>query len=376
MLRFSLRKKKTWMILGLVALLLRFILGLMPNVTEAIYCNGLFVAIRYTFDYTIGFLPFPFSLLLLIGLLFFGIRRWVRHHKKVELISRMGRFTRFLKSVGAFFGGVVFFFMFLWGFNYARLPLEEKIGLDVAPLTWAELKVEADAVVDFAMEARNRIPGITDSAVTAEFMPDDLENRVRADLEKALKSIGYGAYGEVRCRRVQPKGFMRGIGIVGIYNPFSGEGNVDAAHDPLSLPFTIAHEMAHGYGFTDEGTCNFLAFLACSISEAPVLNYAAWAVTLRYIRSDMRDLDHAYYENFLENMPIGIQADRRQSIAFHNEYPMWFASFSESINDFYLKAQGVEDGTKSYDRLVSMVVAFKNDMMQSSGAYPHVFPTQ
>lgn len=359
MARFSLRKKKTWMILGLIALLLRFILGFMPNVTEAIYSNGLFVAIRYLFDYTIGFLPFPFTSLLFLGLVFFGVRRWIRNRKRVEVISRMQRFKRFLGSVGAFVGGAIFFFMFLWGFNYARVPLEEKIGLHVEPLALTALKSEADETMRLAMNARVLIPQISDSAVTAEYLPEDLENVMRANLEKALKSVGYGAYGEVRCRRIRPMGFMRGIGIVGIYNPFSGEGNVDAAHDPLSLPFTMAHEMAHGYGFTDEGTCNFLAFLACINSDDPVINYCAWEVTLRYIRSELRDLDYEYYEEFLASMPIGMQSDRQQSIDFHYQYPMWFAEFSQGVNDLYLKAQGVEEGTKSYDRLVSMVVAYK-----------------
>lgn len=331
----------------------------MPGVTEVIYSNGLFVAIRYFLDYTIGLLPFPFTFALFFILLFIlGRRVWkrIRNKEKRPLLQRLKAFGY---SVAAVIGGAIFFFMFLWGFNYARLSLEEKTGLNVTPLSLEELKQEADEVLAIAAQRRAAIPNVTDSALTANDLPGNLENEMRLNLEVALRNQGYSGLGEVRCRMIEPKGFMRGLGIQGIYNPFTGEGNVDAAADPRNLPFTMAHEMAHGYGFTDEGTCNYLAFQACIASDDPYIQYCAWEVLLRYLRSELRELDYDYYEAFLAKMPVGIQADRRHTIQLAEQHPMWFENFSRGVNDLYLKTQGVEEGTKSYDRLVSMVAAWR-----------------
>ncbi|MCB0582976.1 MAG: DUF3810 family protein, partial [Phaeodactylibacter sp.] len=59
----------------------------------------------------------------------------------------------------------------------------------------------------------------------------------------------------------------------GLYFPFTGEGHIDAGLHPLQKPYVMAHELAHGYGFGDEGTCNFLGYLACIGSDDPVIAY-------------------------------------------------------------------------------------------------------
>lgn len=248
--------------------------------------------------------------------------------------------------------------MFLWGFNYARMPLEEKVGMEVSALSLAELKTEANRVLQEASQSRALIDGATDSALLEDHFPENLEEHMRVHLELALVNLGYPAHGEVRCRVIRPNGWMRGLGIQGIYNPFTGEGNVDGAADPRNLPFTMAHEMAHGYGFTNEGTCNFLAFLACMESKNPFIQYCGWENLLRYCRAELRDLDPTYYDQFVENMPEGIKSDRKHTIALAQQHPMWFENFSRGVNDIYLKAQGIEAGTKSYDRLVSMAAAY------------------
>ena len=56
----------------------------------------------------------------------------------------------------------------------------------------------------------------------------------------------------------------------------------------LQIPFTLAHEMAHGYGITDEGDCNTLAYLVCLHSKNKAIQYSGLLAYLRYLWNDSR----------------------------------------------------------------------------------------
>lgn len=345
-----------WFIAGIGAVLLRLLFGLFPELTEAIYSNGLFVLIRWIFDYTIALLPFPLILLLLAGLIFLIIRRRRKRKGRKKVRGWKARLGLFGKGFLNFSGAVVFFFLFLWGFNYARVPLHEQCGLKSDPIPIEELRKLAPGMAAETNSFRSQIAGATDSALTADFLPEDLEYVMRENLEKALTDLGYSPHGRVRCRMIYPKGMMRKIGITGIYIPFVGEGHVDASLHPIPLPFTIAHEMSHGYGFTDEGDCNFLAFLACEQSADPFIRYSGRASLFQYVRHDLRDFDPEFYEEFVKTLPTGIASDREAMIANWKANRSIIPGMAKAVNDAYLKSQGVAEGTESYDRLVTLAI--------------------
>src|SRR5690606_40629206 len=61
---------------------------------------------------------------------------------------------------------------------------------------------------------------------------------------------------DIRVQNIKPSGTLRRMSIAGIYNPFTGEANLDNAMPSLPQIFTTAHEIAHGYGITSEGEAN------------------------------------------------------------------------------------------------------------------------
>lgn len=61
-------------------------------------------------------------------------------------------------------------------------------------------------------------------------------------------------------RVLEPAGCLLVFGTAGIFWPFSGEGYVDSGLDSLVIPFTMAHEFAHGFGWTDEGNAILLLY--------------------------------------------------------------------------------------------------------------------
>jgi len=181
------KSKWIWIALGLAAILVRVLLGFSPELTEGIYSRGIFVGIRCLLDYTLGWMPIPFVQVFLVGLfifLIYKIRNLIRTHESFLVSAK-----RVLLSLVSFCFGLIFFFLVLWGYNYGRLPIEHSMQLSPNPLTFEELKTELEINTQEVSAARLLIPNITDSAIQKTFLPIDLENEVRQDVEDLLEKL-------------------------------------------------------------------------------------------------------------------------------------------------------------------------------------------
>ena len=120
----------------------------------------------------------------------------------------------------------------------------------------------------------------------------------------------------------------------------------------------MAHELAHGYGWTEEATANFVAYLSCIESRDLLTRYSGYLSYYRYIASNFRRQFPEEYKVFRENLPKGIKNDLTAINNRINQYPDWFDT--SSINDVYLKSQGVTEGVGSYSRMVVLVYSWRN----------------
>ncbi len=354
---FKNKKKWLWIALGLVAILVRVLLGFSPELTERIYSRGFFLGIRFLLDYTLGWLPIPFVQVFLVGLFgffIFKIRNLIRTHE-----SFLSSLKRVSLGIVSFCFGVIFFFLVLWGYNYGRLPLENSMQLSPNPLTLKELKVELKINTQEVAEARMSIPNITDSAIQKTILPIDLENEVRQEVEKLLEKLDYPTAGTVRGRMLQPKGILLRFSTAGVYFPWTGESNVDAGLHPIQIPFTLAHEFAHGYGFTDEGTCNFLAYLACIQSKNQFFQYSGHLSYWRYLASSYRRNDREGYTEYFKSLPKGMVTDLYSIDANSDKYPDILPQWRNAVYDTYLKTQGIPEGVINYNRIVMLVKSWR-----------------
>lgn len=355
---YKLRTKLAWIFMGLAAVGLRMSLSAYPEVVERYYSRGLFPAIRWAIDYLLGWLPlpliYPFLLLLLFLMIRQGRRWWKRPYEKL-----WARGLDALLGIGAFAGGAVFFFLFLWGFNYARAPLEKQLGLELSPLSLSELKEELYYETEQVKRLRSLIPDADTEPISKAMLPASLESVLRGELEQLLERLGFSTIGRVRGMYVYPKGIFLRFGSSGLYFPWTGEGHVDAGLHPLQKPFVLAHELSHGYGFGDEGTCNFLAYLAAIQSENPVIAYAGRLNHWRTLAANYRYYEPEKYREFRESLPLGIQADLDAINEVLLRYPDFFPQLRYAAYEAYLKAQGIEEGMLNYDRVIMLARAWR-----------------
>lgn len=365
--RLRINLKVLLILLGAGALLVRFLFSLNPYITESIYSRGIFPGIRFCLDYTIELLPFPLIYLLVVLFLLLDVKiivRWVkaRKDKDREKLSLKTLFLKRLLSFLAFLGAVVFLFYFLWAFNYERLPIETHLKIKPEPLDINEIRSETKLAFQMVVDARENIPGVDrigSNALDNRFLTNGIENEIRESMERVLKSMGYPTVGRVRVKKLWPGGLLMRFGTSGFYLPFTGEAYISANLTPVEIPFDVAHEMAHGYGFSREGTCNFLAYLACISSADAFIKYSGCLVYYSHISADLYRASPGEYKELNKKLPPGIIADRVKKYKNWQQYRGWLMDWSQKVYDTYLKTQGVQEGIKSYDRLVILATAWR-----------------
>ncbi|WP_289028853.1 DUF3810 domain-containing protein [uncultured Algoriphagus sp.] len=344
-----------WFLLGVLALLIRGLGSNFPVQTDKIYSRGLFPYIRITFDYTLGKLPFP-SVFLFIAFILLLILLFFRgFYRKKGLKQRLSFFFRAILN---FAGGLLFFFMLLWGFNYQRTPVSQQLGLSAKPLELHEMKAGIEENYRELLLLRQQLKSDT-LPIVPELAYQELESEVRDILEDQLPSLGLSFLGKPRTKLFPPPGLMRRLGILGIYFPYVGESYIDPTLHPLEKPFTIAHEMAHSFGVTDEGEANFVAWVVGSQSKNPLLGYSASLRLFLYQVRDYYRMAPDEYLSWIQNLDRGVLNDIRSIQERAAQYPPFSLEISRKTNDLFLKSQGVKSGVLSYQELPMLVKAWK-----------------
>lgn len=354
----SVLKKYFWLFFLAVSLILRAVFQAQPVWTEQLYSRGIFQAIRFVVDYSLGWLPFPAVYILFVVLLWklgAGLRYLFFENTtalKKRLLTSGRRLLLFLCAVVALFH-------WMWGYNYSRVPIEQQLALPEITLSADDLKTALDQQTELVLALRMQIQSDTSQPMTQEFPPAQLETAVRQEVAHELQTLQFPTSGRPRGRQPFWNGFLLRFGASGIYNPFTGECNIDRASHFLTKPVNLAHELCHGYGFGDEGTCNFLAYLALERSEQPLLRYSAELDFWRELAGAYRQRNPDTYAAFRATLPTGFRADLDNIYKVLDQYPEFFEAFRYEVYDQYLKAQGISEGMENYGKVIPLVLAYR-----------------
>ncbi len=353
------RRNLIWLTLGLTALGIQALGASRPDLIEQFYSRRIFPLIRSFIDYLLGWLPIPLLYLfipMLFGWLVWNVYRGLSRSGSWESKALDG-----LIGLSGFLGGALFLFYFLWGWNYQREPLESQLELHpLEPLTeeelWTSLQEET---IELLRLREGLYLEPEDSVKGQKMMPAELEVKLRRSLYHWLTEHDYPAPGRVRGKQVYPKGIMLRFGSSGLYFPFTGEGHLDAGLHPLQIPYVMAHEMGHGMGFGDEGTCNFLAYVSCRNAKDPFIQYAGQLTYWRTLAVNYKRYQPETYQAFRESLPAGLIQDLDAINRNNARYPDFFPQVRNAAYNAYLKSQGISEGMKNYNRVLMLVKAWK-----------------
>jgi hypothetical protein len=268
-------------------------------------------------------------------------------------------------SLAAFISLLYISFMWLWGFNYLRIPIEDTLQIPIEASPAKDLKNKLIDRLPDLVAARAAIPMADETALNASFIPTHFESRIRELVMQTLQQHEYPAHTKVQGRFLPPGTLLR-ISTSGVYFPFVGESNIDSGLHPLQYSETLAHEFAHAYGFGDEGTCSFVAYLSLKDAEDPFIRYSLLLSYWRTLARNYLSYDYADYQAYRLTLPPQIRADLNDIAENRKKYPALFPTFRYRLYDTYLKAQGIKEGMKNYNRVIMLVEGYENKLKSDS----------
>jgi len=349
--------KKTLILIvcATITLMIAQMVGSGSAFIERFYYRGFFQVLRVAYDMTIGWLPIPMMYFFILAIAYV-IYRLVRGIRRQSGLKSKTKFIVF--SIVQFLSVVIIYFYWAWGFNYNRVSIEDALGIPVVEIDSIQLRALIEDTETLMIEIRHKI---NLDKITSKMESQGLryENVCREGIEETLASLDYPYRGRVRIRRLYPKGSLLRVSTAGVYWPFIFEGHIDPGLHPITWPFTMTHEMGHGYGFADEGTCNFLSWLSCTRHADIFIQYSGWMGYFRYLLSDFRRAYPRDYGLLFDKLSPEIQKDLRDIAAYSNRYDDIFPEVRDVVYDSYLKSHGVQGGLINYSYIIKMAEGWK-----------------
>ena len=267
-----------------------------------------------------------------------------------------------LTYVGILLSGLcVVGILFVWNFaaGYYASTLDKKLGLEREKSSANDLYQTAELLAD---ELRELSPAITFLPSGESVMPYSIDE-MNAKLLDAYDSLSEKySFIDNFYSRVKPIMLSEPLSythITGIYTFFTGEANINVNFPDYTVPYTAAHELAHQRGIAREDEANFVAFLVCMESEDPYIRYSACLSVYEYVISALRSADKSLYSQSYSALPYDVRAEESAYSRFFEKYRKnVVANVSNSINHSYLQSQGAPAGSKSYNMVVDLAVAY------------------
>jgi len=186
--------------------------------------------------------------------------------------------------------------------------------------------------------------------------------------QKDLVQTLYHAYdgldlphpGRVRIVKLQPKGSLLHFSTAGVYLPFLGQGHIDAGLHPITHPFTMLHEMSHGYGWTGEDACNFLALICAVNSTNDQVKYSGYFGYWRYLRTQVFLLDRSLFDLEYRIGPPSVMNDYKEILAYSDRYVEILPELRDLFYDSYLKSHGISSGLVNYCEMILLAYQWKS----------------
>jgi hypothetical protein len=322
-------------ILAVAALLAPLPAGLI----EAWYSRGVYIRLQRVVTPITNLLPIAFFDIAASAALVLWGWQAVRAFRSPHRLRAGGwLFLRF----AVFAAAVYLVFLALWGLNYRRVPLEEKLPFDRSRITREN-----------AVRVGNQAVSIVNGDYAAAHAETADNTSLREAFARAQASLGDPLPAVPGVTKRSLLGwYFRWAAIDGMTDPFFLEVILNPDVLPIERPFVLAHEWAHLAGYADESEANFVAWVACTEGDA-LARYSGWLAIYGHLARAVPLSDRRALAGSLAAGP-------RQDIAAINARLLRSAPIvrraASGAYDSYLKANRVERGIESYDAVIRLVL--------------------
>ena len=243
-------------------------------------------------------------------------------------------------------------FLLLWGFNYRRVRMPDRLAIERAAPT-------PDQVVELGLTAVAQMNSLYAAAHDGDALPEWRDPVLRSAFGEVQRALADAPQVEPgRLKHSVLGSYFRWTGVDGMVNPFGLEVIANPDLLPFERPFVAAHEWGHLAGYANEAEANFIGWLTC-VRAAPRHQYSGWSFLYWQINGDVnaderRKLSAALAEGPRRDINAVVARLRRGEIPALQQA-------SWQVYDKYLKANRVESGLRSYGEVVTLLLRARFD---------------
>ena len=338
-------------IAALVLVLLAAFVAMAPRpagLVERVYAARLYPAVQAAVTGASNAVPFAIFDVVLVVAIVGAVWLWgggARHAWRARGLAPLAG-VAWVTAVAVSMGYL--WFVMMWGLNYARPPLDERLGLPTAPSTTEE-------VAALLTESVERVNALYAAAKVERFVPYNAER----DIERVLHAVETRVLGRPRATVPgSPKPtvlatYFRVAGVDGLTAPAALETLLNPDLTPAERPFVLAHEWAHLSGYAPEADANFVGWLVATDASADVVSrYSGW---LFAVMETAAQVPRDTRRDMLARLGTGPRADLDAIAARARMRVDLVQRVGWRVYDSYLRSQGVREGIVSYSRVVDLI---------------------
>jgi hypothetical protein len=249
---------------------------------------------------------------------------------------------------------IYFLFVFGCGINYHRYTFAKTYHYNLNRASEPELIDLCQELVVNANTLRSQIGDISTTHLEDYDKNADQATKTYNKLIKTYPTLSdkYSTPKPVFFSKV-----MSYLGITGVFFPYTFEANVNIDAPSYLIPATMLHELSHLQGYMREDEANFIAYLASTNSDSLYFKYSGVMLAYIYASNSLHSIDPAAYTAIKGLLAQNVKDDLTYSNTYWRQFDGTLSDISNALNDSYLKINDQQDGVKSYDRMVDLLIA-------------------
>lgn len=328
------------------------------------YATKVFPLFPNTLGRLFSLLPFSvfeLGLYLTFLILFFLLIKilWLALHRKPALKLLVSKIFR--RSL-CILSSLLLVFTLTGSINYSRAAFASDSGLLIQDSTDEELTRLCLLLIQDASKLVSQIQIDENGSLSLSQM------NAREEAVAAMKKLG-NLYPTLSDYYPNPKPILLSdavsyLGITGIYSPFTLEANYNRNVAAFVIPYTLCHELAHLKGYMKEEEAGFIAYSACRDSSSAAFQYSGALNALMYsLNALYENVDKEEYKAVYDQIPEQIRQEFEYSRYYWQQHTAAITSIAKTANDQYLIANAQAAGTKSYGKMVDLLLAEYADVI-------------
>ena len=245
------------------------------------------------------------------------------------------KLSDFLNLV-AFSSILYFLFYFLWGLNYFKPSLVDKLNIK----SEYEFNVLDETINRVIFEINKE-----SSFISEDINKSDIFNLINTNASNIKKSI-------------IPDIFLYQK-VSGHYIPFTSEAIFVDKIPLVDMPIVILHEQAHQNGYANEGEASFIAFSKAINDKDPYIRYSGYFYALINLLNEISKKNSDKLDDYITKLDEKVISDIKKVQNFWSKYSNSFLDKAQNyIYDLYLKSNNQEAGIMTYGEVSIYIIHY------------------